>query len=88
MSLYDIHRKSDIFYKLSDRDNLKGKCGECENRHICGGCRGKAYAACGDALETDPTCYIHHTAMPQYLKWSSDNSETGDESGDDPKNCG
>jgi radical SAM protein with 4Fe4S-binding SPASM domain len=76
--LADI-QKSAIFTSLSNRDNLKGKCGECENRHICGGCRGKAYAAYGDALETDPTCYIHHKEMPEYLKWPTckDNLQDG-----------
>ncbi|MFA6033800.1 MAG: radical SAM protein [Myxococcota bacterium] len=67
--LAEIHQKSDIFTRLSTRDHLKGKCGECDNRHICGGCRGKAYAVCGDPLEADPTCYLHNTAMPEYLKW-------------------
>lgn len=68
--LSEIHTKSDIFVKLTTRDHLKGKCGECDNRYICGGCRGKAYAACGDALAEDPTCYLHHIEMPEYLKWN------------------
>ena len=34
-----------------------------------GGCLGKAYAATGDLLGEDPTCYIHHTEKPEYLKW-------------------
>lgn len=34
-----------------------------------GGCLGKAYAAPGDLLGEDPTCYIHHTEKPEYLKW-------------------
>jgi radical SAM protein with 4Fe4S-binding SPASM domain len=87
-SLSDIHKKSDIFTKLSDRDNLKGKCGDCENRHICGGCRGKAYASCGDPLETDPTCYIHYTEMPEYLKWASNETVTGDAPGGGTGSCG
>jgi radical SAM protein with 4Fe4S-binding SPASM domain len=66
-ALKDIHQKSAIFMQLSQRDNLKGKCGKCENRYICGGCRGKAYAAFGDALENDPTCYLHFQDMPRYL---------------------
>ena len=76
MELKDIHRHSDIFRKLSNRDNLKGKCGECDNRHICGGCRGKAYAACGDALEADPTCYLHYQDMPEYLTWTQTGEST------------
>jgi len=49
--------------------SVKGECGDCANRYICGGCRGKAYAATGDPLGEDPTCYIHHTEKPEYLKW-------------------
>lgn len=66
--LKDIWSRSEIFASLSDRKSLKGKCGECENREICGGCRGKAYAATGDPLAEDPTCYIHHAGVPNYLK--------------------
>ncbi|MBP7735685.1 MAG: radical SAM protein [Spirochaetes bacterium] len=72
MRISDIWSKSEIFTSLSDRDRLKGKCGECENREICGGCRGKAYAATGDPLGEDPACYIHHSGVPNYLKWKAD----------------
>jgi radical SAM protein with 4Fe4S-binding SPASM domain len=65
-NLLPIYRNSEIFNKLRTRAGLKGKCGECENRHICGGCRGKAFASFGDALETDPTCYLHFSEMPSY----------------------
>ncbi len=67
--LLEIYSRSEIFRDLSDRDKLRGRCGECENRHVCGGCRGKAYAATGDALAEDPTCYLHHQEMPRYLGW-------------------
>lgn len=68
-SLGDIWRLGDIFTRLRDRSQLKGACGDCPNRYICGGCRGKAYAATGDPLAEDPTCYIHHTEKPEYLAW-------------------
>jgi hypothetical protein len=35
---------------------LKGKCGACEYRETCGGCRGRAYGCTGDCLESDPIC--------------------------------
>lgn len=56
-----IWRHGDIFIRFRDRNQLKGACGQCQNRLICGGCRGKAYAATGDPLAEDPACYIHHT---------------------------
>lgn len=65
-SLREIWEQSDIFMKLRDRSQLKGKCGECENKEICGGCRGKAYAASGDPLGEDPACYLHHAGKPAY----------------------
>lgn len=70
-SLRHIWKYGDIFKSLRDREQLKGNCGECENRFICGGCRGKAYAATGDPLDEDPTCHIHHHDMPDYLRWQS-----------------
>jgi radical SAM protein with 4Fe4S-binding SPASM domain len=38
---------------------LKGRCGECEYRRLCGGCRGRAWATKGDHLAEDPSCFIH-----------------------------
>lgn len=55
-SLADIWRKSQVLNKLRQRQILKGKCGCCEYRESCGGCRGRAYACTGDFLETDPVC--------------------------------
>ncbi|MCD6305412.1 MAG: radical SAM protein [Deltaproteobacteria bacterium] len=75
-SLGDIWRHGDIFVKLRDRNQLKGTCGDCPNRYICGGCRGKAYAATGDPLAEDPTCYIHHTEKPKYLPWNRESIVT------------
>jgi radical SAM protein with 4Fe4S-binding SPASM domain len=35
---------------------LGGRCGSCEFREICGGCRCRAYATFGDYLAEDPAC--------------------------------
>lgn len=35
---------------------LKGKCGICDYKDVCGGCRQKANHAYGDFLQEDPTC--------------------------------
>ena len=51
-----IYRSSDLFVALRDNDNLKGKCGRCEYRAICGGSRARAFAMTGDAFGTDPLC--------------------------------
>jgi radical SAM protein with 4Fe4S-binding SPASM domain len=51
-----VYRKASIFRRLRDAEALKGKCGRCEFRVICGGSRARAYAASGDPLESDPLC--------------------------------
>ena len=35
---------------------LGGKCGRCEYRKLCGGCRARALALEGDHLAADPSC--------------------------------
>lgn len=47
---------SHLFRQLRDLTNLKGKCGICEYKRICGGCRARAYEATGDCLEAEPYC--------------------------------
>lgn len=55
----DIWRNSEIFEHLRNRENtLKGKCGECGYRSICGGCRGRSMAYSGDYLSEDPSCFL------------------------------
>ncbi|CAM3659135.1 TIGR04053 family radical SAM/SPASM domain-containing protein [Mesobacillus zeae] len=54
--LAEIYRDSPIFKSLRDPDNFKGKCGQCEFRHVCGGSRSRAYAMTGDYLESEPFC--------------------------------
>ncbi len=55
-SFNTIWNHSDIFLKLRDFDNLKGKCGKCEFKNVCGGCRARAYENTGDFLEEEPLC--------------------------------
>lgn len=47
---------SKVMRDLRDRDRLKGKCGQCSFRYVCGGCRARAYAYHGDYLASDPGC--------------------------------
>lgn len=54
--LAEIYRNAPLFKQLRDTSNLKGKCGRCEFREICGGSRSRAYAVTGDAFEADPSC--------------------------------
>ena len=54
--LASIYRSDEIFLRLRDADALMGKCGRCEFREICGGSRGRAYAATGSLVASDPLC--------------------------------
>ena len=59
-SFMDIWSKSDVLEQLRNRERLlKGQCGACEYRRLCGGCRGRAWASKGDYLAEDPCCFIH-----------------------------
>ena len=54
--IVDVYRNSELFRALRDRSRLKGKCGVCEYRDVCGGSRARAYAVTGDYLEAEPFC--------------------------------
>ncbi|MEX1184900.1 MAG: TIGR04053 family radical SAM/SPASM domain-containing protein [Gemmatimonadota bacterium] len=52
----EIYRDAPLFRQLRDRSLLKGKCGSCDYRQVCGGSRARAYAITGDWLEAEPFC--------------------------------
>jgi len=52
----EIWNSATVFQRLRDTANLKGKCGECEFRNVCMGCRARAFAATGDYLDEEPFC--------------------------------
>jgi radical SAM protein with 4Fe4S-binding SPASM domain len=51
-----IWANSPLFNHLRDLSGIKGKCGICEYKRICGGCRARAYESTGDYLEAEPYC--------------------------------
>ena len=58
-SFQSIYRESPVFQNLRRREQtLKGLCGECNYKTVCGGCRGRALAYSGDYLAEDPRCFI------------------------------
>src|SRR5208283_4125333 len=58
----EIWEDSVVFNELRDTNNLEGKCGCCEFRNICMGCRARAFAATGNYLDEEPFCvYQPHT---------------------------
>lgn len=63
-SLVEVYRHSPLFLELRNSDNLKGKCGECEYRNLCGGSRSRAYALTGDWLEEEQRCVYQPRGAP------------------------
>lgn len=55
-SFGEIHANSPLFANLRDSVKLGGKCGACEYRELCGGCRARAFALSGDYLAEEPYC--------------------------------
>ena len=55
-SFKEIWMNSKLFIDLRDFTKLKGKCGRCRFKIICGGCRARAYAEYGDYFEEEPYC--------------------------------
>jgi len=55
-SFSEIWKSSTVFSELRDTNLLKGRCGTCEMKELCGGCRCRAYAAYDDYLQEDPAC--------------------------------
>ena len=55
-NVIDVYRHSQLFTDLRSPDKIKGRCGVCEYRDVCGGQRGRAYGITGDYLESDPAC--------------------------------
>ena len=51
----ELWERAQVFTDLRT-SRLGGRCGACEFRELCGGCRCRAYATYGDYLAEDPAC--------------------------------
>lgn len=54
-SFKEIWEQSPLLTEIR-RGQLGGKCGQCEYREICGGCRARAFADEGDMMAADESC--------------------------------
>lgn len=77
-SVVDIYRDSPVLHSLRDGDLLKGKCGCCEYRGICGGSRARAFQLTRDPLAAEPDCVY----VPMSLRAGGRTSWT-----EDPQPC-
>ena len=55
-SIVDTYQNSETFLLLRDKNALRGKCGVCEYKSICGGSRARAFTVSRDILGSDPDC--------------------------------
>jgi len=52
----DIWQASPLFDKLRNPDLLEGKCGVCQFKNLCSGCRARSYGMTGNYLAEEPFC--------------------------------
>jgi radical SAM protein len=55
-SAVDVYREAPLFRALREPGRLRGRCGTCEWRDVCGGSRARAFALTGDPFAEEPTC--------------------------------
>ncbi|MEU9028566.1 TIGR04053 family radical SAM/SPASM domain-containing protein [Streptomyces sp. NPDC048383] len=63
-ALASVYRESELFTSLRDPALLRGRCGACEYKAVCGGSRSRAYGATGDVLAADPYCAYEPGSFP------------------------
>ncbi len=74
-SFTDVWQTSPVLLALRDPDRLTGRCGACEYKELCGGCRCRAYAGFDDYLAEDPACPHVPTGIAleqQPIVWAPD----------------
>lgn len=76
-SFAELWRSAPLFRRLRE-GSLAGKCGSCEYRVLCGGCRARAFALEGDVLAADPSCAYQPTGgtapleLPREIAYGDD----------------
>jgi radical SAM protein with 4Fe4S-binding SPASM domain len=66
-SFGEIWFNSPVFKALRNPDTLKGKCGACEHRQLCGGCRARAYGLSNDFIDYCGDLHLPAEAKKDYL---------------------
>jgi radical SAM protein with 4Fe4S-binding SPASM domain len=68
--LKEIYRGAKVLVALRDVASLKGKCGVCAFKQVCGGSRARAYAVNANAFAEDPSC-IYRPMQPERIRAGS-----------------
>lgn len=58
-----IWQHAPLFEEMRNPDALGGKCGLCEFKKVCGGCRARAYGMTLDYLGEEPFCTYEPRAL-------------------------
>ncbi len=66
-SFKEIWFNSEVFTALRDSNTLKGKCGACEFRIVCGGCRARAYGLSSDFIDYCGDLHVPSEIKGDYL---------------------
>lgn len=64
----DVWQHSPLFTELRDPDALEGKCGICQFKSLCGGCRARSYGLTGSYLAEEPFCA--YEPETRQVRWS------------------
>jgi radical SAM protein with 4Fe4S-binding SPASM domain len=67
-SFEEIWQNADMFKALRDPNVLTGKCGVCDYKTLCGGCRARAYGLSADFIDYCGDLHIPDEVKGDYLK--------------------
>ncbi len=79
---WEIWDKARLFQSFRDPSLLQGRCGSCEYKLICGGCRARSLAETGNLMAEDPSCGYQPaggTPIPARLTTGAEQVEWTDE---------
>jgi radical SAM protein with 4Fe4S-binding SPASM domain len=74
--LKSILYETELFKKITDRNNLEGKCGNCIYTHTCSGCRVMSYYLTGNVYAEDPTCFLQELNETEILEIEKETTES------------
>jgi hypothetical protein len=66
-SFKEIWQTADMFKALRDPSTLTGKCGGCDYKLLCGGCRARAYGLSADFIDYCGDLHVPTEAKNDYL---------------------
>jgi heme b synthase len=64
----DVWEHAKIFEELREPDLLEGKCGACEFKRVCLGCRARAFGFTGDYMAEEPFCIYEPKGAPSSVE--------------------